>query len=85
MNINFNLDNDLLIDVVESIFLTVLEDVRKNFIEEYQKGDMKIFKLDKEEDLFEISRRIEACDMLLAYYKENHEDYFDEDYFYEDR
>ena len=79
MNININLDSDLLLDVTESIFITVLEDVRKNFIEAYQRGDMKIFEVDMEEDMFEISRRIEACDMILSYHKENHEDYFDED------
>jgi len=79
MNITLNLDNDLLIDVVESIFITVLEDTRKNFIEAYQKGNMKLFELDMEDDLFEISRRIEACDMILSYYKEDHEDYFNED------
>ena len=68
---------DALHEVADAVFLEMLFDMRQRFINEYihvKNGRKRnIFVLnDLEKDAFEISRRIEAADMLIDEFKVDH-------------
>ena len=68
---------DALYEVVDAVFLEKLFDMRQRFITEYvcvKNGRKRnIFVLnDLEQDAFEISRRIEAADMLIDEFIPDH-------------
>ena len=65
-------------EVSDAIFLDKLLDTRQRFINDYEAvkdgQSRSIFVLnDLEEDAFQISRRIESADMLIAEFKADHE------------
>jgi len=86
--ININIDDDTLsgavLDVVDSLTVHGLKQAREGMINEYENAKAghsnNVFVVNNaEEDAFEISRRIEAFDLILDYFSVNHESYeFDE-------
>jgi hypothetical protein len=87
--ININIDSDDLnsavLDVVDSLTVHGLKQAREGLVNDYLNAKSgngyNVFVVgDSEADAFEISRRIEAFDMVLDYFTLNHESYdFDED------
>ena len=68
---------EALYEVSDALFLHSLENMRQRFINEYihvKNGQQRnIFVVnDLEQDAFEISRRIEAADMLIDEFKPDH-------------
>ena len=71
---------EALYEVSDAIFLDKLLDIRERFINDYEavkNGQSRsIFVVnDLEEDAFQISRRIESADMLIAEFEPDHEPY----------
>ena len=82
--ININIDDDSLngavLDVVDSLTVHGLKQAREGLITDYENNRsghyINAFVVDDpEEDAFEISRRIEAFDLVLDYLTFNHTPY----------
>lgn len=82
--ININIDDDSLngavLDVVDALTVHALKQAREGMINDYENAKAghsnNVFVVgDDEADAFEISRRIEAFDLILDYFSVNHEYY----------
>ena len=82
MHITFDSEdlNGTVLDVVDALTVHGLKQAREGMIRDYEsvkKGEgINVFVVgDNDADAFEISRRIEAFDLILDYFSLNHEAY----------